>query len=547
MKPMLSIVGAALGIFVISPSGHASGKWSGNRCNYYNQLGTDVATCRNNVPKVMDEHYRQNRNAVYQMYSKSPEELCASNSKAEGIDNGRCKNAVNELQNYINQRKQRRADRCDEMVDHAKACQACASNLASVDCNKQDLTINKKWKGGQGKWKKAQRDLAEKIKNVEDAMLDLSSAYAQNIKNNEFDMEKGVKNSQAAAAIGASTPQQALQMHGNVDASTISGFIQQIQSAKDINEDQINQIGSLQDKYAAESLKLAATAKSARVDIEKDVAQEDARDAAVAQNSQFVDTTNEKMASLNNQDSGIFGSSNTPAAAQGVASALGGAGSAASGGGGSTQVASSEAAGSPSGYDSYGTLHPQSSGQGAIPLNPLTANAGSGTNAVASEQVAALTGDQAEDAAGVNSSGASVAGGSLRDALRAKMAEQAAGGTGAVGASTALGAKSAGEGGKAGAKALGPEKTALLTGFQPTDYSGGEEAFDMAESETDAAVQEMISEFQGEAQIPGVHRGLASSDLQQLAPEILSEDSSSLFLRTSEFYTRCLKRGCVAR
>jgi hypothetical protein len=507
-----------------------------------------MEACRLKTSEEMDKKLKEHRPGVYEMSTRTPDDLCAFSSMAPGIDNSRCKSAVQELHDLLNRRKQRRADRCVEKQDLDAFNQRCSGNLSAKSCLDEGSNVRKRYQEGSRKWKGHQSKIAKAVEKVETEMLQLSRDYKDNLEAINRDRQQGLQTSPAACKVGDCNPSSAYSMLGGDGAiSEISQAIQKIDNKKELSQSDLQEVQSMKHAPAAESLYLAASAKSARLEMEKDNALEDARDQVEAGNIGKVDKTSGRLSAADPaaSQSEIAGATaaNSATAAGGVAGVGGvpAASATADSGSGNMQVAGNA-------YGN-GTYDPTSkAGTGEV-LNGLTSPVGGNTVDNAIQDIAAA--DQA--AAGDDKTNASSASRMpMRDSLRAKLAERLAnGGNGvAAGASQAATGKVGSPEEKMKAKA-NPD---MLMGFTPAEFSaaGGPDSFSMAQSETDAAVKEMMTEFEGTLgdEAGGGFRGvrhLASVGDRQLAPEILAEDSSDLFLRTKEFYERCQRRGCVTR
>lgn len=173
------------------------------------------------------------------------------------------------------------------------------------------------------------------------------------------------------------------------------------------------------------------------------------------------------------------------------------------------------------------------------------------------KELAALNSEEGALPGGLSSSSASRQ--SLKDSLRARLAGGNATGAGGQGVASATGASVAPGGGgsnKDSAKAQdGSKGFSGSTGSLNPDIFAGSgsaagldalstNAFDLAGSETDAFVQNMVGSLS--ADFPDQSgRGLASVEEDTKGAEILAENSASLFSRTRETHNRCVKKGLL--
>jgi hypothetical protein len=511
-------------------------------------LAETTESCRIKTAEEMDKSLQQHRPKVYEMYSRTPDDLCAFSAMAKGIDNSRCKSAVKELHDLLDRRKARRADRCVEKQDLDAYNQRCAGNLAAKSCLDQGSNVRKRFREGNAKWKGHQSRLAQATEKVEQEMVQLSQEYKDNMTAIKQDMQQGLKTSPAACKVGDCNPSSAYAgLGGDSAMSEISRALETIQNKSEISQSDIEDIQSMRHAPASETLYLAASAKSASLEMKKDNAREDSRDGVEAGNINKVDSTSAKLSDADPaaSQSAIGG---TPVADASAGAGIGGLGGI--GGGGGAPVSGSSADSGSLMANNIGGGNTFVPGGGNTAGNQMlngVANNAVGAKDVGIEQVASA--EQATgDGAATNGTGASRM--SVKDALRAKLAGQLAQGKGgATGASQAGAAKAGGLDAKLKEKAgANPE---MLAGFAPTDFgAAGGGNFSMPQSETDAAVKEMMSEFEGNLGGEGGFGGarhLASVADDRSAPEILAADSSDLFLRTKTFYERCQKRGCVTR
>lgn len=518
-------------------------------CDTLLKKGFSADSCREKMGD--SDRMKEKWPSVAKIELEDTAKLCRSASNAQSLNNNRCEQAVEELKRLLKERKQAMLDRCEDRGEQYKACQACSTNLGASSCQEQNMAMNNHFKQRSQAGIARRKQLMEAAKNVENEMFQLSEDYGNNLSELKQDMMANKQTSPAAQEIGASSISDGLSKHGNASPAEIFRAVDEMRNKSEVTKSDLQQAENIQSQYARESLMRALEAKAARLEMEKENQQDsdglkelDKNTSKVAKNTNNLNSVDPAAS-----QTGITGSpeaeSNTGspsglASLGGAAGAMGGAaGGGASGAGGGTQQLAS---------DYGGTYDPNSANKTAnnYMLNGV-ANPTAGAKDTAIQDVGATAG-LGDEAGKVNSTSASRM--ALRDSLRAKLAEQLAQGKGgATGASQAAA-------GQAGLDAKLKEKAGanpdMLTGFSPAGFSvAGAGNFSMAQSETDAAVKEMMSEFEGalggENGFGSGARHLASVADGRSAPEILSADSTDLFMRTRTFYERCQKRGCVTR
>lgn len=518
-----------LGGFAFSPS-----------CESLNAKEFSVGKCESNVKN--SDRLKKRWPSVAKINETKTEELCQSASKAKQLSQNRCEEAVDKLKRLLADRENDSLKRCGEREKLVQSCQACASNLSAAGCQQQNINMNEGFRRRSQEMMAKRRELMSAAKSVEDEMFRLSEDYGQNISDLERDKSAKQKNSAAADKIGASSISEALKKHGNEKSGEIFRAVDTLRDLADVTKSDMDEVQKIQSQYARESLTRALEAKAARLEMEKENQQDSTSLDDLNKNTATVAKNTDNLGSVDPSAS-QSAAGTTPAAnanSLGGLAGAAGAGMAASSAGGSAGLSGGQPA---AGYG--GTYDPSSKADYA--LNGV-ANGGAGTKGSGIQEVASdglTTGENGK----TDSTGASRM--AMRDSLRAKLAERLG-----QGKATATGASQAAAGNAGGLEAKLKEKAGanpeMMMGFSAAEISaaGGGDFFSMAQSETDAAVKEMMTEFEGAvgggADFSGA-RHLASVAGSQSSPAILAADSSDLFLRMREFLGRCQKRGCVTK
>lgn len=488
---------------------------------------------------------------VPDMSDLTPENQCQNSMQMAGVGQ-KCQEVYTKLQDVYRKAEDRLKKHCADAHKLADFDQACGANMASENCTKQGAELQ----ATALTFVQEHRQNVAMLKAELDAAKNLGIEGAEQVLGNLQDLNSTPVNKRdlatpAAAEAGASSVDEALQVvHAGQSIPQLASMIEEVRKPSTISGGKLNSLDSMPAFEVLQGAEIAKSVKEDLTEFDKKLAQQE-KDLKQANAQTSKNAAQHKTAGTEESISGNERGTSTPAQSGNWANAAGGAGALAgavgSGGSSGSGLGGSEA------FDSAGNplVAPKSAtglGTSTGAAGPLLKSAGGSTlvdskgNPVASKEGTNATGNSKLDP---------TAAAALRDKLRMKMGATAGSAgsesskaEGAVGAGI-LGAngkpKSAGASGKfVPGSNFSPDELNMLTG---TTKLSGASGFSLQGSETDASVQEMVREFEGQL---AAERGLASENTQSEPDGIGEENGANLFSRMKDVFDRCLKRGCVS-
>ena len=519
---------------------------------------------------------------IFEKYGVSLSDPCPEQSRYD-TESAKCERSAKDLQDLGKELQHTIKETCRiaEQIKQNSQCDGKQKN-----CQDKAKSLNNEAKKNYAKELSILKELRSQLKDfaaLQARILEGAKKIQESTINNAASNPNGkdmthVPKLERARGTSFSNNQQSREFFKD-SLSTVSGILEKVRSNKVSRED----VDQIQTPLTREPVALAAAGRDLDEQIAKREQVLQGRSQTFQANAETTGT-NAKNLGASDIDGGkssgggdLGNMSQLAQAGSGLAGAAGGgqAASGASGGSDMSSLADSSgggvyaAAGSDPAASATGGTSTQSGdgtnlgaggtfipGAGARTL-ASTGNNASSRGTAETGKIAGLEkalGDNSVKATDVGSTGASTSRASaLRDALRARLADMGtgSGGGGSTGASMAPGGGT-GSAARSGAVPEGllpvpvsvQSDNALEASSGSTGGDLGNTDFSLAGSETDAAVQGMLSEF-GLGDHGDGERSLASVDHEQAAPEILSADSGSLFIRARETHQRSLKKGLV--
>lgn len=521
---------------------------------------------------------------IFQKYGVDLNDPCPEQSRYD-TQSAKCERSAKELQDLGKELQHTIQETCriaEEIKTNSacdgkqKACQDKAKflNDSAKKNYAEELRILKQLRGELKQFAKLQAHILEGARKIQESTIN-------NAASNPTGKGSEVPNLERARGTSFANNQESRSFFKDA-LSTVSGVLDKVKNNQVSRED----VDQIQTPLTREPVALAAAGRDLDEQIAKREQVLQGRSQTFQANSATTGT-NSKNLGASDIDSGsssgagsLGNMSQLAQAGSGLAGAAGsGAGSDSGTSGGSDMSSLADTSGggvyaansadpAASSYGGTGTTAQSADGSTAagngtyIPGGGgrTLASTGGNANSRGTAETGKINGlDQmlAENqvkAGDVGTTGASSSRGSaLRDALRARLADMGSSGSGGgtTGASMAPGGGT-GSNARAGAVPEGllpvpvsvQSDNALEASSGSTGGDLGNTDFSLAGSETDAAVQGMLSEF-GLGGSGDAGHGLGSGAHEQAAPEILSADSGSLFIRARETHQRSLKKGLV--
>lgn len=480
---------------------------------------------------------------VPDMSQLTPENQCQNSMQMAGVGE-KCEAVYTKLQEVYRKAEDRLKKHCADAHKLAAFDQACGANMASENCTKQGAELQ----ATALSFVQEHRQNVAMLKSELDAAKNLGIEGAEQVLGNLKDLNSvPVSNrdisTPASAEAGAGSVNEALQVvHAGQSIPQLASMIEEVRKPSTISGGKLNSLDSMPAYEVLQGAEIAKSVNENLSDFDKKLAQQE-RDLKAANQTTSKNAANHKTAGTEDISGSDQNGQNLTNAAGGAGTLASAAGSGGSSGGGLGGNNIFDMAGNPSTAAKSATnLGTKASTNAAI----LAAAGGSTLLDSKGNPVAAKEGTNASAASRLDPTAAAA----LREKLRMKMAGSGSAGSDGVSANAAgaagiLGAngkpKANGASGKFASGAnLSPEELNMLTGTTKLSNASN---FSLQGSETDASVQEMVREFEGQL---AAERGLASEDLQGEPDGIGEENSANLFSRMKDVFDRCLKRGCVS-
>ena len=476
--------------------------------------------------------------------------VCKDQTKFDEAAN--CKNSFKQLEIREEERSGIIKSRC---INQAK--------IAELDPNCVSDTCQTK-RAGLVKWasdlntmeQSALKQMQKYLAEVKEYQLELAKG-AEEIQRDSYNKSQSEPNERTTMNIDKLGKVTGTQYQNNAQAasffkdslSTVSGLIQKVGNG----EASASEVNALKTGLTREPLQVAMASDNWSKQMKT---RQDTLAGQSAVYSAQATTGNSNASSMGSLGSAASGLGAASQAASGLGSMASSSGTAAD----STQTASLSGAGATESITTVvqtgtastgGTYAPTSMGTTALGTGgPITAGSTTpgkpdGTNGIANLETLLA---KNEPGGGGLTAASSSKGSALRNSIRSKLAAidgSAGGGAAATaGASVAPGASGSPGAGAGGVVAEAGEG-APLQDLPAADLAAGADVgnlnFSLAGGETDAAIQNMVKDFTGSSQ--AANRSLAA--IYEQAPEILSRESASLFMRARDTHLRSLKKGLV--
>lgn len=481
---------------------------------------------------------------VPDMSQLTPENQCQNSMQMAGVGE-KCQAVYTKLQEVYRKAEDRLKKHCADAHKLAAFDQACGTNMASENCTKQGAELQ----ATALSFVQEHRQNVAMLKSELDAAKNLGIEGAEQVLGNLQDLtsvppDKRNISTPASAEAGAGTVNEALQVvHAGQSIPQLASLIEEVRKPSTISGGKLNALDSMPAYEVLQGAEIAKSVNENLTDFDKKLAQQE-RDLKAANQTTSKNAANHKTAGTED----ISGSGQN---GQNLANAAGGAGTLASAAGAGGSSAGGSLGGS-SEFDAMG--NPLPTAKSSTNIGTKASTGGAALAAAGGSTLLDSKGNPVAPKEGANATASSrldpAAAAALREKLRMKMAGSGSTGTDGVSANAAGSAGILGANGKpkangaSGKSASGsnfsPEELNMLTGT--TKLSSGSN-FSLQGSETDASVQEMVREFEGQL---AAERGLASEDLQSEPDGIGEENGANLFSRMKGVFDRCLKRGCVS-